>query len=854
MRSMLWGLTRRDSADAETSAVASSRLAGQGADTPDSATALASTGCYAAALVRIDVALAGKPDDTGWVFARGWTLFEWARFHEARTWLQKAAALGLEHPLLFVRAGWTCIWTTGAQSGEPWMRRAIECTPDDWLPHFGLGSSLLGQGRIDEAAECFERALARSPENARCLWQLFHCRYEQGKLVDAEAVVRRAIDAEPANPTNWTALGIALIAQDRSREAIEVFKRAKSIAENEGEADPHLNLAICLRETGRLTDALTLYERALPARPSVGAHAHYGHALLAAGRLAEGWTHYEFRWMQDPLLSLRLPLLKPVWGGQDLRGKTILLRCEQGVGDVIQFIRYAPRVKALGATVLLQLRKNIRELAETFPGIDRILSVGEAFPDFDYYIHLMSLPRVFGTDLASIPADVPYLHAEKTRIDRWAKRLRDEVNLKVGLVWAGDPGHLRDRYRSIPLTDLVPLLDVPGVQFFCLQKGPQAEQIAAIPSRVSVVDVGPEIRDFADTAAIVSQLDMVICVDTSVGHLAAALGKPVWMLVPTPSDWRWLEWRDDSPWYPTMRLFRQLRQGDWEEVVDRVTRALRAEAEQRRVPRGHSKSSETFPTPRPLIAFPSDEPPRTLKDGFSAVAETRAGIVQYWPDRDPVGRSIERYGEYLQIELEMIGRWIVPGATIVEVGADIGMHALMLASALGPTGHLLLYEDDPLVRQVLQQNLRANRAGNVTLMKRRLRDVADSAATDANGVSSDESIGVETIDDLRLETLQWLKVNYAALGTAVLAGAADTLWRLRPKLFLAASGSQGVRTLAAKAMDLGYRCFRMETPLFNPNNFNQRLVDVFEGRTATALLAIPEETSIDVAFNRCFEL
>jgi tetratricopeptide (TPR) repeat protein len=857
MLNRLFRLARREGPDERPPAHAVSQAAAdpawreRTAATPESVAALASAGKYAQALALADASLSRKPDDPEWVFTRGNTLFEWARFREARTWLLKAAALGVGHPLLLLRAGWSCMWTAGAQSGESWMRKLVERAPDDWLGHFGLGSSLRAQGRIDEAIACFERALERSHDNGQCLSHLFECRYAQGRLQEAEAFARRALDVEPTNPRNWTTLGIALVAQDRFREATDAFERAEAIDAGAGDVDPHLNLAICLRETGRLTEALALYERELTHRPSVGAQAHYGHALLTAGRLAEGWLHYEFRWMQDPLLSLRPSFGKPLWAGQDLRGRTILLRCEQGVGDVIQFIRYAPQVKALGATVLLQLRKNIRELAASFPGVDRIIDVGEAIPDFDYYLHLMSLPRVLATeDVDAIPLDVPYLRAEQGRIARWAPRLPTDGALKVGLVWAGDPVHLRDRYRSMALSDLAPLWTVEGARFYSLQKGTQAAQIDAAPEGVSLVDLGPDLRDFADTAAVLSLLDLVICVDTSVAHLAGALGSRVWTLVPTPSDWRWLEAREDSPWYPTMRLFRQARQGEWDDVIARVTRALEGEVAQHRSLSAYPPTAHVA-TPRASLEIPSDEPSRWVKKGLTSVAETRTGIIQYWPDQDPVGRSIERYGEYLQAQLDAVARWIEPGATIVEVGADVGFHALFFASAIGPMGHLLVYEDDLLRRQVLQQNLRANRAGNVTVMKRRLGRPATSARGNGETLPTTD---VETIDDLRLEALQWLKVNHATVTTDVLDGAADTLWRLRPRLWLAACDADGLHALAAKTKDFGYRCFGAETPLFNPSNFNRRPADVFAGRTAFALFAIPEETVIDLVFDGCAEL
>ena len=289
-----------------------------------------------------------------------------------------------------------------------------------------------------------------------------------------------------------------------------------------------------MREAGRTDDALRLYERRLPSRPGPAGHNDYAFALLTVGRFAEGWHQYEFRWTRPPLLDLRAGFNRPVWHGQDLRGKTILLRAEQGFGDVIQFVRYAPLVKALGATVLLQVRAGLERLASGFDGIDRVLDRDQGLPNFDFYINLPSMPRVFGTELASIPADVPYVSADLAAIERWRPELSGRDTLKVGIAWAGSPTHLRDAKRSIALAALSPVCGVAGVTFVSLQKGDAAAEADALSSEVDWVNVGPKLEDFSDTAAVISQLDLVICVDTAVAHLAGALGKPVWVMVPQP--------------------------------------------------------------------------------------------------------------------------------------------------------------------------------------------------------------------------------------------------------------------------------------------------------------------------------
>jgi hypothetical protein len=365
---------------------------------------------------------------------------------------------------------------------------------------------------------------------------------------------------------------------------------------------------------------------------------------------------------------------------------------------------------------------------------------------------------------------------------------------------------------------------------------------------VEFVNLGPELEDFCDTAAVISQLDLVLCVDTAVAHLAGALGKPVWLMVAQPADFRWLEGREDSPWYPTMRLFRQGRRGDWDEVIERVQGALQERVREGAATAADVQHAQAVPPLRPLST------PEALlaghRPGLSAVAETRVGIVQYLPDEAVVGESIAWYGEYLQPQLDLLARLIRPGATVLEAGAGIGMHALFLGAAVGTAGHLFVYEPRPVVQRILRQNLGATGVSNVTVMRRALGRSA------AQGTDAAEAVDVplrESVDELRLERLDWLKVDDAS-GVAVLEGAADTLWRLRPRLFLAAADAALLGTLAERVKAFSYRCWRLETALFNAANFNRRDADIFAGRKALALLAIPEETDVDIALDQCVEI
>jgi hypothetical protein len=724
------------------------------------------------------------------------------------------------------------------------MREAVAADGGALEPLCNLAIVLQAQKRLDEATAVYERIVARHPDNVQCLINLGVCSIDRGNPGDGEVQLRRALGIDGTKTSAWANLGVALALQNKNDEAFEAFARAEALAATAGDAvETFVNFALHLREAGRIKEALALYEKKLPTQPSPTAHNDYAYALLTAGKLVEGWRHYEFRWMNEPLLSLRPAFGIPTWDGQDVRGKALLLRAEQGFGDIFQFIRYAPWVKALRATVLLQVRSGLEDLARGFAGIDRVLDRSEPLPPFDFYINLPSLPRIFATDLASIPAEVPYLQPEPERVARWAQRLGDEAPLRVGLVWAGSPTHSRDRYRSIALEALAPLWGVGGVRYVLLQKGLAAADVQRLPAEVDVVNLGEELEDFADTAAVISQLDLVICVDTAVAHLAGALAKPVWVLLPQPADFRWLEEREDSPWYPTMRLFRQTRRDEWSDVVQRVRMALQ-ERMRDGAPATLAKAKRPALPQLPVVAVPSAAPGH--QPGFSAVAECRYGIMQYLPDQAVVGDSIGWYGEYLQPELDLLARLMRPGATVVEAGAGIGAHALFVAALLGAEGHLFLYESQPVMQRILRQNLAANRVANVTLMRRVLGSEGEAAG-------AGKGMGTETLDELQLERLDWLKVDEGASALAILDGAADTLWRLRPLLFLAAEDAPMLGELTERCKGFGYRCWRMQTPLFNAANFNRRDQDIFSGRTALALLAIPEEMDVDITLGGCVE-
>ena len=404
------------------------------------------------------------------------------------------------------------------------------------------------------------------------------------------------------------------------------------------------------------------------------------------------------------------------------------------------------------------------------------------------------------------------------------------------------------------LNALAPLGALPDVAFFSLQKGDKEAEARNPPEPFKLSNLGPELRDFSDTAAVIEQLDLVICVDTSVGHLAGAMGKRVWLMLPQSSDWRWLDRSDDTPWYPSMRLFRQSKRGEWNDVVDRIKKALED------LVRSNSTATTSLAivtsgcAPFQRTAVPDHRDLPGHRPGFSAVAETRHGILQYFPDDPWVGTSLRWYGEYLEGQLLLLARMIERGAVVMEVGAGIGAHAVMLGSALSPEGHLFLYEGRPRLRRVLRQNLGANGVTNVTVMHHILHgeNLSTGAQDDViNGEREDSPMstqgGSETLDQLKLERLSWLKINEGVAALDVLQGGTETIWRLRPRLFVASPSEPDLKMIVDRAKGLGYRCWRVQTHLFRADNFNRRESDIFDGSAALAMLCIPEEQEFDGA-------
>ena len=485
--------------------------------------------------------------------------------------------------------------------------RAIALKPDHADAHYNRGVVLTELDRVEQALESYDRVIALMPNGAEAHNNRGIALSRLQRYVEALASYERAIALKPDYARAYNNRGVALVELDRSAEALESYDRAIALRPDYAEA--HNNRGIALGEFDRPAEALESYERAIALNPSyaeafynrgnalrdlhrhpeavdsykralalkpdyASAHWNLADCHLLLGDFALGWLEYEWRWKLEQRNSARRNFEQPLWlGAQTLEGRTILLHSELGLGDTLQFCRYATKVAALGAKVLLEVQPALLPLLADLEGVTQAVARGAALPTFDCHCPLLSLPLAFKTDLSNIPADIPYLRSDAARVAAWRDRLGKKSKPRIGVVWSGSRLLMNDK-RSMALAEMLPLVRDWG-EWISLQKEVPETDVALLASRTDLRPFGGELKDFADTAALVELMDVVVTVDTSVAHVAGAMGKPVWIMLPlNQHDWRWMLDRNDSLWYPTARLFRQSANGDWASVISRVHEEL----------------------------------------------------------------------------------------------------------------------------------------------------------------------------------------------------------------------------------------------------------------------------------------
>lgn len=456
------------------------------------------------------------------------------------------------------------------RDGIDLIKRSLDAHPCSSY-YNNLGEVYRAARQFDQAGAAFSKAVELDPHNASARNNLGAFLLFRGQYQAAQKELEKAIELDPRNAQACNNLGNVFQRTGRFNCAETMFKRAIEL--NPRLSPAYANLSTLFSATGRLPEAFDCSEKLLKLSPAdPAAHLLSANLHLLTGQFQRGWEEYEWRFRGSQNLSRSSD--KPRWTGQDPAGKRILLHAEQGFGDTIQFIRYVPIIESLGAQVIVECQAELIDLFTGVGGAD-LFPAGGADHSFDYIVPLLSVPLALQGRFAAIPNCVPYLQPDPARKEKFRNYIRkDSARLRCGLVWAGRPTHEKDRERSCNLAQLQPLAALKDVIFYSLQKGEAAAEANDDQNNLHLVDLTGELHDFADTAALIANLDLVLSVDTAPAHLAGALGKPVWVMLAFAADWRWMLDRDDSPWYPTMRLFRQKNPGDWNELVQRVVHAM----------------------------------------------------------------------------------------------------------------------------------------------------------------------------------------------------------------------------------------------------------------------------------------
>ncbi len=514
--------------------------------------------------------LAGPPDANAW-FARGNALWREGARDAAVAAYQSAVALRPDHSDARNNLGNALIELGRGAEAVPQYRAALAMRPKHAPTLYNLGNALLSAAEYGEAAEQFQAALALDPNHAGAHNNLGNALRALGRPGEAAENYRQASLLRPDFAGTHNNLGAALLALHRPAEAAAALREAVRLQPDYAEAWNNLGGALLAQD---VPDAAVEAFRRATALDDSQVQARFGEslALLCQGRFKEGWAAYESRWLDPRFREDVRDYPVPLWlnqPGQDVAGKTVLLHAEQGLGDTLQFVRYAPMLRALGARVVLEAQTPLLPLLHGL--VDATIAEGAALPPCDWHCPLLSLPHAFGTEIVTIPADVPYLAAPAPQLAAWAQALGPRLRRRIGLAFSGSPDHPDDALRSIPADLLRPLLALPQFEFHVVQKDVRptdAEALRGVPNYSSAQ------TDFAETAGLLAQLDLIVSVDTSVAHLAGAMGLPVWLLLQHAADFRWLRGRADSPWYPSVQLFRQADDARWEPVLAQVVEAL----------------------------------------------------------------------------------------------------------------------------------------------------------------------------------------------------------------------------------------------------------------------------------------
>ncbi len=800
---------------------------------------------------------------------------------EAQRSYQTALQRNPRHHMVYNNLALTLSQLGDQEGAKAQFQKALSLQPAYADGHFNYATLLQQQGELASAIEHFQEAAKLSP-NSAYIWQaLGNSQRDLGEYEQAIESYQRSLQLQPNHPNTLNNLGVCLIQQKRFADAVEILQKLLSLHWQLAEA--HLNLGNALQYLDRSEQAIEHFQHCLQQQPdnllalcnlgsaerSLGhipqsidyyqralaidadyADAHFGLAFsyLLQGDLAKGWPEYEWRWQSSNSGAEERDDQTPRWQGESLKGKRILIYSEQGAGDAIQFARFLPQLAAMGAEVVLQCPASLSELLGNVEGVTSVIDTHEDAPSCNYQLPIMSLPLLLDITLEKIPAS-PYLHIDPASHNIPLNGAKENT-LKVGLCWSGSKLHINNHRRSMP-AQYLSCWQMEGIELISLQLADELEGEYLPSAELPLLTPMDRVSNYTDTAQLLSQLDLVITIDTSVAHLAGAMGKPTWLLLPYAPDWRWLLERNDSPWYPALQLFRQPQPGAWDKVAELVKQSL-----QRAVKDGLESPTVT-PSEPPLERSPTPVAEAIHTTGYNQLQQCRHGLFLYNRNDAYVGRSLKNYAEFSEQEITLLDPYLNPGDWVVEVGSNIGSHTVYFAQKVESQGRVIAIEAQRLVFQTLCANIALNSLDNVLAIHAgagkqngtiQVPSLSPHQLHNFGGVSigkeEGETTRLLTIDSLELAQCKLLKADVEGMEKQVLEGAKKTIRRCRPLLYLENDRKERSAELVEYIKALGYRLYWHLPPLYSPDNFAANPENLFGDIVSINLLGVPEESDL----------
>lgn len=777
---------------------------------------------------------------------------------------EQALQLDSDSVLVLNNIAITCANLGRRAEAVVYFRRAASIEPNRHALWFSLGNALMGLARYNQAESAFVQALRIDPAHGQThnnlAVTLGHLKREDEAIAQFRKAL--AVDADLADGLNNLAL--ALYGRDAREEALQLLRHC--VDRHPGYALAWANLGMVLQGMGQLSEAVRVIDRALELEPNqAGWLWNQSLAYLTMGDFERGWQHFEARYAPgraDPVATL--PKLScPMWTGEDLAGKRILLVKEQGFGDQIQCLRFVQPLLSQGAHVGVWVHPAMVILCALVAGVGEVLTEPPVAENYDYWALMMSLPAQLKAGFDNLPGHYPYIVAPTDAADT-ANTLRGRIDhfaqgrLKVGINWAGNPSHPNDRHRSLQVADIAAWLDMPQIAWVSLQTSRDPATDTWV-KRGNLLPLGDSIQSFGDTVSIVAALDLVLSIDSAVAHLAGAMGVRTWLLLPANPDYRWMLERTDSPWYPSVLLWRQKQLGAWAATLAQVERALRRETGV--AIEANTDASDESGNPWQLQG--ANLAQFLPLAGHQRLIRARHGWFVYNRHDQYVGQALQHYGEYAEYEVHLFAR-ILQGyadADAIEVGANMGAQTVPLARM---ARHLWAFEPQPTVFQTLCANLALNDVRNTQAFPYGVSDVQGMLVLPAIGYDTDGNFGgvslaqegqgmpvrVVTLDeflpdfapDLRVRLL---KVDVEGMERAVLAGARQLIDRDRPLLYVENDRIEQSAELIVFMRSLGYRVYWHCPLLYNPANFFSMADNIYFGIAAINMLGVPKEQTFD---------